>query len=385
MFPFLSNPATFLRASSTRIPAGVVAVTASKNRPPLFAVAGVPWDGAVTNRPGARFGPSRIRAASHMLCDATHPFFGTCPVPELSAKTAAKEEVEQAVEQLLVDVGDFVLPNTDLERMRRQLESIVATSDAFAADPFPQGGGGGAPRRVLPVFLGGDHSITLSTLRGIAARRRSAGEGCAKFACIHFDAHCDTWSDHFGEPSGHGTWVKDAIEGYAVEGASAESKSAPVLDPECTFQIGIRSSGERAATEYVSDRGGIIFTGRSLRGVDRPAELRTVVVDRIVERLAAKRFPPLYLSFDIDAIDPAFAPGTGTPEPGGLSSAQALTLVEELSARPELRECWAGMDVVEVAPAYDDASGNTANVAAHIAWTWMCGVLKAHQQQQQRS
>jgi agmatinase len=193
------------------------------------------------------------------------------------------------------------------------------------------------------VFLGGDHSVTLSLLRVAKARFGQA------LGLVHFDAHCDTWSDHFGEPSGHGTWTYEAIQ----EG---------LVSPAHTVQIGIRSSGERAAREYVADQGGEIFTARALRGLDG-AGLGSVVA-AIRQRMGDR---PCYLTLDIDCLDPAFAPGTGTPEPGGMTSSQVLTLLEELQPMN-----WVGMDCVEVAPAYDHAE-LTSNAAATFVWTYLSG------------
>jgi agmatinase len=280
-----------------------------------FAVAGVAWDGSTTNRSGARMGPRAIRAASHMLCDGTHPHFDVSPLAQLT------------------DVGDLVLPNTGLVPMRAELEAQARTL---------------LPRHHM-AWLGGDHSITLSLLR---AYRAHLGR---PLAVIHFDAHCDTWEDHFGEPSGHGTWVFEAMqEGLVVDA--------------CFTQLGIRSAGERAAREYVRERGGQIFTGRDLRGLESPAQLREVTV-AITQRLAAHGHPPVYLSLDIDCLDPAFAPGTGTPEVGGMSTNQVLTLLEELAPLP-----FVGMDCVEVAPPYDHAE-LTSNAAAQFVWTYLCGRL----------
>jgi len=298
-FAFLSNNA-FLKAP-----------TATSATP--FAVAGVPWDGSVTNRPGARFGPRAIREASHMLCDAIHPHFDTTPLG------------------LLGDAGDLALPNTSLHGMRTAMMPLV---DALI-------------RQHHMAWIGGDHSITLPLLR---AYRALLGQ---PLAVIHFDAHCDTWQDHFGEPSGHGTWVYEAIqEGLVVR--------------DCFVQLGIRSAGMREAREYVRDQGGLIFTARDLRGRESPAQL-SHVLDAIRARMAAHGHPPLYLSLDIDCLDPAFAPGTGTPEPGGMSSNQVLSLLEELN---ELN--FVGMDCVEVAPAYDHAE-LTSNAAANFVWTYLCG------------
>jgi agmatinase len=298
-FAFLSNN-TFIKAPA-----------ASAATP--FAVAGIAWDGAVTNRPGARFGPRAIREASHMLCDATHPHFDVAPAARLG------------------DAGDLVLPNTSLEGMRAAMRAPV---DALIAAHHM-------------CWLGGDHSVTLPLLR---AYRAKLGR---PLAVIHFDAHCDTWEDHFGEPSGHGTWVYEAIqEGLVVKA--------------CFTQIGIRSAGAREAREYVRDQGGQIFTARDLRGLDGAAQL-TPMLDSIRARLAAHGHPPLYLSLDIDCLDPAFAPGTGTPEPGGLTTTQVLTVLEELADLD-----FVGMDCVEVAPPYDHAE-LTSQAAAAFVWTYLCG------------
>ena len=129
-----------------------------------------------------------------------------------------------------------------------------------------------------------------------------------------------------------------------------------------TVQIGIRSSGERAAREYVADQGGEIFTARKLRGLDG-AGLQPAI-DAIRARIGQR---PCYLTLDIDCLDPAFAPGTGTPEPGGMTSSQVLTFLESLA---DLN--FIGMDCVEVAPAYDHAE-LTTNAAASFVWTYLSG------------
>lgn len=276
-----------------------------------FALVGVPFDGAVTNRPGARFGPQAIRSASLMLCDGIHPYFNVTPLGFLG------------------DGYDMALPNASpLVEVRQQIQAQAA---ALMAQHHC-------------VFLGGDHSVTLPLLRAAHAQ-------FGPLALVHFDAHCDTWVDHFGEPSGHGTWTYEVIQ----EG---------LVSPQHTVQIGLRSSGERAAREYVQDQGGLIFDARSLRGLDG-AGLAPVVA-QIRERIGNR---PCYLTLDIDCLDPAFAPGTGTPEPGGMTSSQVLTLLEELSTLNMV-----GMDCVEVAPAYDHAE-LTSTAAASFVWTYLCGQI----------
>ncbi|HEX4859159.1 MAG TPA: arginase family protein, partial [Usitatibacteraceae bacterium] len=140
-----------------------------------------------------------------------------------------------------------------------------------------------------------------------------------------------------------------------------------LIDAKATVQIGIRSSGLREAREYVAMRGGRVFTARELRGKSGAA-LQGVLAE-IRERIAAAGSPPLYLTLDIDCLDPAFAPGTGTPEPGGLATEQVLTLIEDLAGLD-----WVGMDCTEVAPPYDHAE-LTSNAAATLIWTHLCGLI----------
>ena len=294
------------------------------NAPPLsvrpdarFVVAGIPWDGSTTNRPGARFGPYQIRRASHMLCDAGHPVFDLTP------------------SDFVADIGDLPLPNTSIERMRASLAPLA----------------GDLVARHHMVWLGGDHSITLPLLR---AYREKVGR---PLALIHFDAHCDTWPDHAGEPSGHGTWVYEAVE----EG---------LVDPTLTVQIGLRSAGAPEIRHYIANKGGLIYTARDLRGLDGAG--LNAVLDAFRSRLREKDAPPVYLSFDIDSLDPAYAPGTGTPEPGGLTTSQALTLLEGWH---DLN--FIGMDLCEVSPPFDH-SELTSNAASTLVWTYISGQAAKH-------
>ena len=274
-----------------------------------FAVCGIPFDGAVTNRPGARFGPQEIRRASLMLCDGIHPVFDISPLDYLG------------------DAADMRLPNaSSLAEVRIAIEEQAAALMAAHHG----------------VFIGGDHSVTLPLLRALKAKY-------GPVALIHFDAHCDTWTSHFDEPSGHGTWTYEVIQ----EG---------LVDCSKTVQIGIRSSGERAAREYVKTQGGLIYNARDLRGKD--GALLEPILHEIKTRIGAS---PCYLTLDIDCLDPAFAPGTGTPEPGGMTSSQVMTFLEELAPLN-----FVGMDCVEVAPAYDHAE-LTSHAAALFIWTYLCG------------
>jgi agmatinase len=301
------------------------------NAPPLAArpnadvvVAGIAWDGATTNRPGARFGPFAIRRSSHMLGDGWHPLFDVTPGDAIA------------------DIGDLALPNTSLTAMRAALEPLAESLIA----------------RHHMVWLGGDHSITLPLLR---AYRVQHGR---PLALVHFDAHCDTWPDHAGEPSGHGTWLREAI-------------SEGLVDPKRTVQFGIRSPAHLEIREHVRALGGLIYTGRDLRGLTSAAQLRDIS-SAVRERLASADDAPVYLSLDIDCLDPAYAPGTGTPEPGGLSTAQVMTLLEELHDLD-----WIGMDLCEVAPPYDHAE-LTSNAAATLVWTYLCGRMAWPRQAAQR-
>lgn len=291
---------------------GFLACPALQDQP--FAIAGIPFDGAVTNRPGARFAPASIRNSSLMLCDGFHPVFDVSPLGQLG------------------DAFDMVLPNAaGLAGVR---ETIQTQASALMA-------------RHHCVFLGGDHSVTLALLRAAKARY-SPQEG---LALIHFDAHCDTWSDHFGEPSGHGTWTYEALQEGLVSGPHM-------------VQIGIRSSGVREAREYVATQGGQIFTARALRGLDGAA--LNPLIESIKARIGQR---PCYLTLDIDCLDPAFAPGTGTPEPGGMSSSQVLTFLEAFASLNLI-----GMDCVEVAPPYDHAE-LSSQAAATFVWTYLCGQI----------
>lgn len=268
-----------------------------------FAVLGLPTDTATSFRPGARFGPSAIREASMMLTDGFNPQF---PV-ELSG--------------WVVDLGDADIANGNSMQMLADVEMVAANL---------------MKHNKHPVFLGGDHLVTLGILR-------SLHKLYGPVAVVHFDAHCDTWSDHFGEPYGHGTWLYNAI-------------TENLVDPTSVISIGIRSPAPAEARNFLDSHGGTVFTARYAQNNI------AAVVSNIIHIVGNK---PVYLSFDIDALDPAYAPGTGTPEVGGLTSMWALECLENLAGLN-----WIGMDVVEVAPAYDH-SQITALAAATVAWTYL--------------
>ncbi len=187
------------------------------------------------------------------------------------------------------------------------------------------------------VALGGDHSVTLPLLRALARRT-------GPLALVHFDAHVDTWPDSFGQKLGHGSVFYRAIEEGLVE-------------PRRMIQIGIRSPVQRAVYDWTLDKGVTIVSAQAVHEAgpkEIAAQVRSVIGDA-----------PAYLSFDIDALDPAFAPGTGTPEIGGLATWQAQAILRRLGGLD-----FRGMDVVEVAPPYDVAE-ITALAAATMAWEYL--------------
>jgi agmatinase len=270
------------------------------------SIAGIPLDIGTTNRPGARFGPAAIRRASAMLVDGAHP-----------------QSRQEPAKGSLADLGDFAVALGDLEKSLGLIESQAAALDHLVA-------------------LGGDHSVTLALLRALAKR---VG---APLGLVHFDAHVDTWPDSFGQTYGHGSVFYHGIE----EG---------LVDPRRTVQIGIRSPVDPAVMNWTRKRGVTVLDAETVQE-KRPAELAA----EIVQRLGSG---PAYLSFDIDALDPAFAPGTGTPEVGGLSTYQAQAILRRLGAID-----FRGMDLMEVSPPYDHAE-ITALAGATLVWEYLCLVL----------
>jgi agmatinase len=247
------------------------------------AIWGVPFDLAVSNRPGTRFGPQAIRRASAI-------FDGD---PQYPSRLDPFEHLAG------IDYGDCALPRSDLPGCRAAIEAgaerIIASGSHL-------------------VTMGGDHFITLPLLRAHARRH-------GPLALVQFDAHQDTWDDGVGAIS-HGTFVLEAVR----EG---------LIDPARSIQIGIRTVAPRDC--------GIAIIHAYDAAVMSPAALAGAIRERVGQG-------PAYLTFDIDALDPAHAPGTGTPVAGGLSSALALSTLwalRELDFR--------GMDVVEVSPPYDHA------------------------------
>lgn len=267
-----------------------------------FVVAGVAMDIGTTNRAGTRDGPAAIRRASRMLTDGDHPV----------------HRVEPA-RMSLSDIGDFPLALGDIAGSLAAIQAQASGIDHLIA-------------------LGGEHGITLPLLRALTQRQGRA------VALVHFDAHVDTWPDNFGQAYGHGSPFYHAIN----EG---------LVDPRRMIQIGIRSPVQNDVMDWTLDKGVTILSAQDVHAADPAA-----VAARIAEIVGDV---PAYLSFDLDALDPAFAPGTGTPEIGGLASWQAQAILRRLTAVGFL-----GMDVVEVSPAYDVAE-ITALAAATMVWEYL--------------
>ncbi len=267
-----------------------------------ITIAGIPLDIGTTNRSGARFGPHAIRHASRMLVDGDHP-----------------RSRQDPLNLPVADIGDFEIALGDLPRSLALIQRQAAAVGHLIA-------------------LGGEHGITLPLLRALRERRGGP------LALVHFDAHVDTWPDSFGQAFGHGSPFYHAIR----EG---------LIDPHRTVQVGIRSPVQRSVWDWTVGQGVTILTAGQVHETGSAAAAQRVL-DVVGEDAA-------YLSFDIDALDPAFAPGTGTPEIGGLASWQVQAILRRLGGID-----WVGMDVVEVAPAYD-VSEITALAAATIVWEYL--------------
>jgi agmatinase len=257
------------------------------------ALLGAPFDGGTSYRPGARFGPMAVRQASRHLRPSYHAELDLSPFTALQ----------------VVDAGDVPVTPFSIEEAMGQIA-------AHAADLL-QGGD-----RVV-IAIGGDHTIALPMLRSVS---RAHGP----VALVHFDAHLDTWDTYFNAPTTHGTIFRRAFE----EGLLIEDHS---------IHVGIRGPlYDRADLD--DDRR---FGFRTIRASDIDTLGVTGTVDAITGRAADL---PVYLSIDIDVLDPAYAPGTGTPEAGGLTSRELLRVLRGLTSLNLV-----GADLVEVAPAYDHA------------------------------
>jgi agmatinase len=268
------------------------------------AVYGIPFDTATSFRTGARFGPEAIRSASALL-RPYNPALGVDVVETLS----------------IVDYGDVPVSPGDTERTYGQVEAALA--------PLVEAG-------IFPLALGGDHSVTLAELRVLARRH-------GPLSLVQLDAHGDTWEEYFGQRFFHGTTFKRALE-------------ERLIDPAASVQAGLR--GSLYGPEDLESARALGF---AVLPCDQLRTLGPGGYSSVVRERAGRR--PVFLSFDIDVLDPAFAPGTGTPEVGGLSTAEALACLRALGGIDLV-----GADVVEVSPSYDGPGQQTALAGANVAY-----------------
>ena len=280
---------------------------------------GAPFDGGTTNRPGTRFGPQAIRGTDYLPQDGSRPHLalGVDPLTELR----------------VADIGDVLMPPGDTVRSIARLEDVVYAVAASGA---------------MPVVLGGDHTITFPDATGVA---RHAGWG--RVSLIHFDAHADTGEHHYGALYGHGTPMRRLIESGAVRG-------------DRFLQIGLRGY-------WPPPRVLAWMAEQRMRSFEMTEVVARGLDDVLTEAfsIALDECDAVFLSVDVDVVDPGMAPGTGTPEPGGLTGRQLLDAVRRIAMELPL----AGIDVVEVAPPYDHAevTGFLANrvvleALSGVAW-----------------
>jgi agmatinase len=293
IYPRFAGVRTFMRLPHVIDLAGVDA-----------AVYGIPFDTAVTYRPGARFGPEAIRSASSLL-RPFHSGFGIDVCDALS----------------IVDYGDLPVAPGDTEGTYRRVEEALA--------PVVEA-------NVFPLALGGDHSVTLAELRVIAKRH-------GPLALVQLDAHGDTWDEYFDQRYFHGTTFRRAAE-------------EELIDPASSVQAGMRGPlFQSSDLEDARELGFHVIPSEELRALG-PEAYGELVRERADGR-------PVFLSFDVDFLDPAYAPGTGTPEVAGFSTAEAIAFLRSLKGMD-----LAGADVVEVSPSYDGPGQITALSAANVAW-----------------
>jgi guanidinobutyrase len=268
---------------------------------------GVPFDMGTTNRPGARFGPRQIRSESVLL----RPY-------NMATRAAPFDSLQVA------DIGDVATNPFNM------LDSMARIEAAYA---------GIVGHHCRPITLGGDHTIALPILRALHKRY-------GKIGVVHVDAHADVNDTMFGEKIAHGTPFRRAVE----EG---------LLDCNRVVQIGLRGTGYAAEDfDWCRDQGFRVVQAEECWNKSLVPLMREVV-----ERVGNG---PVYLSFDIDGLDPSFAPGTGTPEIGGLTVMQGMEIIRGLRGLDVV-----GADLVEVAPPYDP-HGTTALVAANLAFEMLC-------------
>jgi agmatinase len=280
-------------------------------------IIGAPFDGGTSHRPGCRFGPQAIRLTDYLPHDGQRPHLalGVDPLVELG----------------VVDVGDVVMLPGEIEASLERLERAV--EQVARAGP-------------IPVILGGDHTIALPDVTGVA---RHVGWG--RVSVIHFDAHADTADTQFGSMYGHGTPMRRLIESGAARG-------------DRFLQIGLRGYWPDPDTlAWMAEQRMRCFEMTEIVSRGLPACLTEAFV------IATDDCDAVFLSVDIDVVDPGSAPGTGTPEPGGFSSRQLLDAVRRVTMELPV----AGIDVVEVSPPYDHAEV-TAYLANRVVLEALSGI-----------
>lgn len=268
-----------------------------------IAVVGIPFDSGVSYRPGTRFGPSHVRESSRLL----RPYN---PAQDVSPFVVAQ----------VVDAGDIPVNPFDLTEAVTEVERAALAL-------------GEQVQRI--VTIGGDHTVALPLLRAVAAKH-------GPVAVLHFDAHLDTWDTYFGAPITHGTPFRRASEEGLIDlTASCHVGTRGPLYSKQDLEDDERLGFSIVSSEYIEEHG--VEAG----------------IQRILQRVGDK---PLYVSIDVDVLDPAHAPGTGTPEAGGLTSRELLRILRALGDRDIV-----GADVVEVSPAYDHAQ-ITGIAASHVVY-----------------
>ena len=275
------------------------------------AIVGVPFDGGTSYRPGARLGPREIRSQSSLIRPYSY-FQKVSPFGRLN----------------IVDAGDVDAPPVSIEKCYDAVQKHIGAVLQAGA---------------LPAVIGGDHSISLPLLRAVAAKY-------GPVALVQFDSHIDTWDEYFGGKYFHGTPFRRAIE-------------EKLIDPHRFVQVGIRGPGYGEDDfDFHREHGITVIDIEQIKaqGVD--------AVAATVRRVATGS---CYVTFDIDAVDPAYAPGTGTPEVGGLTAHESQRLVRGLAGLDLV-----GFDIVEVSPLFDGPGQITALLAANLLFEFLCVVAR---------
>ncbi|HZD74471.1 MAG TPA: agmatinase [Actinomycetota bacterium] len=283
-------------------------------------VVGAPFDGGTSNRPGARFGPRAIRTTDYLPPDGSRPHLAL--------------RVDPLRELVVVDAGDVTMPPGQIETSIQRLEEAVHAVARTGA---------------IPVVLGGDHTIALPDVTGVA---RQLGFG--RVSVVHFDAHADTGDTLFGSLYGHSTPMRRLIESGAARG-------------DRFLQIGLR--GYWPGPEVLE-----WMAARGMRSFEMSEVVRRGLDDCLDEAfsIATDDCDGVFLSIDVDVVDPGMAPGTGTPEPGGLTARQLLDAVRRCALELPV----VGLDVVELSPPYDGPGQITAYLANRIVLEALSGIAR---------